>query len=128
MAIEFGVDPTEWRKVLDLANSGEILLDPEVGRGLDRVCDDYLGQLDGLLRTVARVEDISGFGPFPSSLALQEKFKLKATGGDRSMDAVLMQHIDAVKLAKQVVAKAISNFQEQDQSRADQFTGLDVPQ
>ncbi|MFG1796947.1 hypothetical protein [Nocardia sp. NPDC049149] len=126
--MKFGVDPAEWQKVLDQADAGEISLDPEVGSGLDKACDDYLDRLGGILVTVDDVKDLSGFGTFPSSFALQEKFSLKATGSDQAIDAVLKQHIDAVKIAKQVVAKAISNFQEQDQSRADQFTGLDVPQ
>ncbi|MGW4089842.1 hypothetical protein [Nocardia sp. NPDC004750] len=121
-----GADAQEWRRVLDLTNSGEIALHPDVGRGLDKACDDYLNRLDGLLQMTRRVRLVSGFGVFPSSKALQEKFSLKSTGTDQSLDAVLMQHIDAVKIAKEVVAKAIANFVELDQSRADQFTGLDA--
>jgi pyruvate dehydrogenase complex dehydrogenase (E1) component len=126
--MKVGVDPAEWRKLLDQANAGELALDPEIGKGLDKVCDDYLDKLDGLLRTASTVTDITGFGPFPSSQALQDKFKLKATGGDQSIDAVLKQHVDSVQLAKQVVAQAISNFVEQDQQRADQLAGVDIPQ
>ncbi|WP_280297356.1 hypothetical protein [Nocardia abscessus] len=121
-----GADPQEWRKVLDLAHSGEITLHPDVGRGLDKVCDDYLDRLDGLLQMTRRVRIVNGFGTLPSSMALEQKFSLKSTGTEQSLDAVLMQHIDAVKIAKEVVAKAIANFVELDQSRADQFTGLDA--
>ncbi|WP_328407030.1 hypothetical protein [Nocardia sp. NBC_00403] len=126
--MEFGVDPAEWRTVLDLANAGEISLDPEVGKGLDKICDDYLDRLGNILEIVGTVQHVTGFGPFPSSLALEEKFKLKATGTDQSIDTVLQQHIDTVKMAKEVVAKAISNFVEIDQTRADQLTGVDIPQ
>ncbi|MBF6473416.1 MULTISPECIES: hypothetical protein [Nocardia] len=121
-----GVNPTEWQRVLDLANSGEISLNPEIGKGLDRACDDYLDRLDAILQMADRVKVIDGFGPFPSGQALREKFAGKAAGTEQSLDAVLMQHIDAVKIAKEVVAKAIANFVELDQSRADQFTGLDA--
>ncbi|MFE7746238.1 hypothetical protein [Nocardia sp. NPDC057455] len=121
-----GVDPMEWRKVLELATSGDISLHPEIGKGLDKVCDDYLDRLDAILQMADRVKVIDGFGPFPSGQALREKFTGKAAGSDQSLDAVLMQHIDAVKLAKEVVAKAIANFVELDQTRADQFTGLDA--
>ncbi|MFE7796841.1 hypothetical protein [Nocardia sp. NPDC057440] len=126
--MEFGVDPVEWRKVLDLANAGEISLDPEVGKGLDKVCDDYLDQLGRMFDSVDVVKVLSGFGPFPSSKALEEKFSLKAAGTDQSMEVVLLQHIETVKMAKEVVAKAISNFVEIDQTRADQLTGVDIPQ
>ncbi|MGK8521787.1 hypothetical protein ACRS6B_09630 [Nocardia asteroides] len=121
-----GVDPAEWRRLLDRANAGELSLHPDVGAGLDRACDDYLDRLDGIMRMADRTIDVTGFGPFPSGRALQEKFALKATGTDQSIDTVLMQHIDAVKIAKEVVAKAVANFVEQDRSRADQFTGLDA--
>ncbi|WP_280478167.1 hypothetical protein [Nocardia asiatica] len=121
-----GVDPMEWRSILDLANSGEITLHPEIGKGLDKVCDDYLDRLDAILQMADRVKIIDGFGPFPSGQALQDKFVSKAAGTDQSLDAVLMQHIDAVKIAKEVVAKAIANFVEVDRTRADQFTGLDA--
>ncbi|MGK8487639.1 hypothetical protein [Nocardia asiatica] len=124
--MNFGVDPDEWRRLLDSANAGELTLHPEIGKGLDKVCDDYLDKLDGILESSTYVRRVSGFGPLPSGQALEEKFKLKATGTAQSLDAVLMQHIDAVKIAKEVVAKAIANFVELDRTRADQFTGLDA--
>ncbi|MEV6429054.1 hypothetical protein [Nocardia sp. NPDC051463] len=126
--MEFGVDPGEWRKVLDLANAGEVSLHPDVGKGLDKVCDEYLDRLDDIAQVVDNVKLISGFGPFPSSKALEEKFSLKATGTEQSIDTVIKQHVETVKMAKAVVAKAISNFVEVDQTRADQFTGTDIPQ
>jgi hypothetical protein len=126
--MEFGVDPAEWRKVLDQANAGEVSLHPDVGKGLDVACDDYLDRLDTILKLVDTAKLVTGFGPFPSSKALEEKFALKATGTDQSIDTVLQQHIETVKLAKEAVAKAISNFTELDQTRADQFTGTDIPQ
>jgi hypothetical protein len=124
----FGVDPTEWRKVLDLANAGEISLDPEIGKGLDKVCDDYLARLGDISEIADGAKVISGFGPFPSSKALEEKFSLKATGTDQSIDTLLHQHIETVKLMKEAVAKAISNFAEVDQSSADEFAGIDIPE
>jgi pyruvate dehydrogenase complex dehydrogenase (E1) component len=126
--MEFGVDPAEWRRVLDLANAGEVSLHPDVAKGLDKVCDDYLTQLGDLLQLSRRVTFLTGFGSFPSSKALEEKFSLKATGADQSIDTVLQQHIDTIKMAKEVVAKAISNFIEIDQARADQLAGVDIPQ
>lgn len=116
-----GADPDQWRKLLDAANGGQLALDPEVGRGLDKVCDDYLAQLDGILRTVQQVKVVSGFGPFPSGKILEKKFEAKATGSDRAVDKIILDHIDSVKTAKEVVAKAISNFVELDRQHGQQI-------
>ena len=113
----------EWSRVLEQAQAGELALDPAVASGLDAVCDRYLERLDQMMRAVQHVDRISGFGTFPSSTVLEQKFSLKAVGGDHSLEVVLMQHIDAVKLAKQAVAKAIQNFLEQDTASGAHISG-----
>ncbi len=120
-----GVDPAEWRKLLSQANSGQLALDPEVAKGLDRVCDDYLHQLDTIMKGADRLRFVGGFGPFQSGKDLQDKFRSKAVGTDQSLEAVLKQHIDVVKTAKEVVAKAISNFGATDQNYADGISGTE---
>ncbi|MEV6137051.1 hypothetical protein AB0L63_13535 [Nocardia sp. NPDC051990] len=116
-----GVDPYEWTKLLDKANAGELSLDPEVGKGLDKVCDDHLDRLNAVLDKIGVIGDISGFGSFNSGKILEKKFSETATGTDRSLDAVIKQHIDSVETVKQVVAQAIANFVAQDQDHASQF-------
>ncbi|MFE3446707.1 hypothetical protein ACFXNW_27070 [Nocardia sp. NPDC059180] len=125
-----GVDPQQWRHLLDQANSGELTLDPDVGAGLDKVCTDYLDKLDEILRTAGRVARVEGFGTFPSGDALTEKFTQKGSGTTQSIDAVLLEHIETVKLIQQVVAKSIANLTETDQSTGQQVTkvGQDIPQ
>ncbi|MFC8528395.1 hypothetical protein [Nocardia sp. NPDC057227] len=113
----------EWAQVLESAEAGELALDPGVASNLDAVCDRYISRLDQMLDTVRVVDKISGFGTFPSATVLEQKFSLKAAGGDHSLEVVLMQHIDAVKLAKQAVAKAIQNFLEQDTASGDHISG-----
>ncbi|MFF0487635.1 hypothetical protein ACFYTQ_01295 [Nocardia sp. NPDC004068] len=120
-----GVDPAAWRNLLGQANSGKLTLDPEIGKGLDKVCDDYLDRLDALARAADRFRFLGGFGTFQSGVDLEKKFKTKAFGSDKSLVAILQQHIDVVKTAKEVVAKAVSNFVEQDQQNADQYHRTD---
>ncbi|RDI65047.1 hypothetical protein [Nocardia pseudobrasiliensis] len=122
-----GVDPAEWQKLLGQANSGQLSLDPEIGKGLDKVCDDYLDRLNTLMKSSARLRYLGGFGSFQSGKDLQAKFSKKAFGGDQSLEIVLQQHMDAVKTAKEVVAKAISNFVGVDQQNADGYTNTEVP-
>lgn len=114
----------EWSRVLEAAQAGELALDPAVASGLDAVCDRYIERLDQMVRAVQHVDRLSGFGTFPSSAILEQKFSLKAGGGDQSLKAVILQHIDAVKLAKQAVARAIQNFVDQDLASGDQISGV----
>lgn len=120
------VDPAEWKKLEGQAAAGALFLNPEVGAGLTRVCDDHIAALEDVLTLVRRVDRISGFGPFGSSKALENKFSLTAAGGDRSLDDAIRQHIEAVTTAKEVVLKAVANFQAQDTYTAGQFSGLEV--
>ncbi|MEU0500233.1 hypothetical protein [Nocardia sp. NPDC005998] len=117
-----GIDPDEWTRLLDQANAGELSLDPEVGKDLDKVCDDQIDRLNTILLGVRRISNMSGFGTFNSGKILEKKFSETASGTDRSLDTVIMQHIDAVETAKEVVAKAIANFVAQDQYHASQLT------
>ncbi|WP_062991453.1 hypothetical protein [Nocardia anaemiae] len=116
-----GVDPSEWKRLLDKANAGELSLDPEVGKGLDKVCDDQIDRLNTVLDKIGSVGNITGFGTFNSGKILEKKFSETASGNDRSLDVVIKQHIDSVNTVKQVVAQAIANFIALDQDRASQF-------
>ncbi|MFI7664523.1 hypothetical protein [Nocardia sp. NPDC049526] len=116
-----GIDPGEWKRLLDQANTGELSLDPEVGKDLDKVCDDQIDRLNTVLDKVGNIGLITGFGDFNSGKILEKKFSETAAGTDRSLDTVINQHIETVETMKQVVAQAIANFVAQDQDRASQF-------
>ncbi|WP_084526185.1 hypothetical protein [Nocardia vaccinii] len=105
-----GADPNAWRNLLGRANSGELYLDPETGKGLDRVCDDHIQKLNSVLQSSQFVSRITGFGDFNSSQVLEKKFSALASGDDRALDTVIKQHIDAINITKEVVAKAIANY------------------
>ncbi|GAD86815.1 hypothetical protein [Nocardia asteroides] len=118
------IDPTEWMALKGQAETGQLSLNAEVGRDLARVCDDHLAALDAILVQIRRVERISGFGSFNTSRILEQKFSQTAVGGDRALDATILQHIEAVTTAKEVVLKAIANFEAQDDYTAGQFNGI----
>ncbi|MGM7644454.1 hypothetical protein ACSVDM_06110 [Nocardia sp. JW2] len=117
-----GIDPDQWSQLRSSAEAGELSLDPEVGKGLDRACDYHLDRLEEIYETIESVRRVSGFGTFDSSEVLAKKFSLTASGGDRALDTVLRQHIEVVQTAKEVVAKAIANFVAQDQAAGDQIS------
>ncbi|MGS2809695.1 hypothetical protein [Nocardia sp. MW-W600-9] len=125
--MHFNVDPAQWNQLLVQAEAGQLALDPEIGKDLDRVCDDHLDRLEEVFEQVAIVGAISGFGDFNSGKALERKFSLTASGGDRALDEVLKQHIAAVQTAKEVVAKAIANFIAQDGTLATEISATGEP-
>ncbi|MFD6400290.1 hypothetical protein [Nocardia sp. NPDC060249] len=111
-----GIDPAQWSRLLGQAEAGQLLLDPTTGKDLDRVCDDHLDRLEEVYEMVESVRRVGGFGSFDSSKILENKFSLTAAGGERALDTVIRQHIETVKTAKEVVAKAIANFVTQDEA------------
>lgn len=119
-----GIDPGEWKTLLDKANSGELYLDPETGKGLDKVCDDHIDELGDVLLSSRDLHLITGFGNFDSGKILEKKFSMLATGDDRSLDKIIQQHIDSVKTAKEVVAKAIANYVALDDEHRQQIERL----
>ncbi|WP_280233800.1 hypothetical protein [Nocardia cyriacigeorgica] len=125
-----GVDPQVWRNLLSRAEAGELALDPDVAANLDTACQTYLDKLDDALLKARNVANVEGFGTFPSGEALRDKFSLKGSGTPQSLDAVILEHIETVKLIKQVVAKSIANLTETDQDTGQQVTktGQDIPQ
>lgn len=119
------IDPSEWKRLEGQAAAGQLMLSTDVGNGLVRVCEDHIAALEAALDDVALVERITGFGTFNSSRILEQKFSLTASGGDRSLATTINEHIEAVTIAKEVVLKAIANFQAQDSYNAGQFNGLE---
>jgi hypothetical protein len=105
-----GIDSNKWKTLLSRANSGELYLDPETGKGLDKVCDTHITRLQNVLQNTDNVSKISGFGGFNSGSILEKKFSALASGDNRSLDHIIKRHIDAVNDVKAVVAKAIANY------------------
>lgn len=122
--MSFNIDTTEWKNLETQADSGQLTLNPEVGNGLARVCDEHIDALEKVFERIRGVERLSGFGSFNSSKILENKFSLTAAGRDRSLDETIRKHIEAVTTAKEVVLKAVANFQAQDSYTAGQFDGL----
>jgi hypothetical protein len=118
------IDPTEWKSLEGQADAGQLLLSADVGNNLVRVCEDHIAALEAVLDNVRSVERITGFGSFNSSRILEQKFSMTAVGGDRALLTTINEHIEAVTTAKEVVLKAIANFQAQDDDNAGQYTGL----
>ncbi len=119
-----GIDPNEWKNLLGRANAGELYLDPEIGKGLDKACDDHIDKLQDVLSYPQFLSRITGFGDFNSSHTLEKKFSGLAMGHDHALDTIIKQHIDSANTAKQVVAKAIANYEALDEDHRRQIDKL----
>ncbi|WP_159080189.1 hypothetical protein [Nocardia suismassiliense] len=117
----------DWQKLLDLANAGELSLDPEVGKNLDTQCQTYLDGLDDLRDMRLEVDHVTGFGAMPSGPILEQKFSLKAAGGGTSIEGSLQTHMEEVQLMRQVFAKAIANYHAVDEATGQKIAAIDVP-
>ncbi|QBS43649.1 hypothetical protein [Nocardia sp. CS682] len=117
---------TEWQRLLDQANTGELRLSPDVGKDLDAQCQNYLNELDGVRRQARRVERVTGFGAMPSGPILEMKFSRKASGADSSLNQSLETHIEEVQLMRQVFATAMANYQSVDVSNSQNLAAINV--
>ncbi|MEU2035757.1 hypothetical protein [Nocardia amamiensis] len=121
------VSRSRWQELLGSANSGELFLDENVGRGLAQDCDRHIENLRDVLRLTLDIEYVTGFGGFPSGKVLEDKFTLKGSSGADSIQTRIKEHIDEVMLMKEVFEKAIENFRSVDQSNSDKIAGIDIP-
>ncbi|GGK38619.1 hypothetical protein [Nocardia camponoti] len=112
------IDASEWKNLQVRADAGELALSPDVGNELSRACDDHIKHLEICLQRIAVIENITGFGGFPSGAVLESKFSLTASGGERSLEDTINAHIEAATTAKAVVTKAIQNYQTLDEYSA----------
>ncbi|WP_157128781.1 hypothetical protein [Nocardia amamiensis] len=118
---------SKWQELLASANVGELSLDPDIGNGLAQDCDRNIDNLEGVLQLTRNIETVTGFGGFPSGKVLEEKFTLKGSTGSDSIQNRIREHIDEVKLMREVFVKAIENFRSVDQSNSDKIAGIDIP-
>ncbi|MFF3226206.1 hypothetical protein ACFYV7_25655 [Nocardia suismassiliense] len=117
---------SEWQKLLDSANAGELKLSPDVGKDLDAKCQTYLDDLDDIRSSTYRVRTVAGFGTMPSGPVLEHKFQQKGDGGDSSIDTSIKTHIEEVQLMRQVFAKAMANYQSVDVSNSQNLAAINV--
>lgn len=111
-------------RLSERAETRELVLDPEVGTELARACDDFLAHLESIHDMVGDIAVVDGFGPFPSGRALREKFSLKGAGTPGSIDAVLREHIETVRLVARTVAASLADTSEADRSTGRRIIGV----
>lgn len=119
-----GANSRDRHRWSERAEAGELILDPEIGTELARACGDFLAHLESVHDMVERISVVDGFGPFPSGRALREKFSLKGTGTPGSIDAVLREHIETVRLVARTVAVSLADTSEVDRSTGRRIMGV----
>ncbi|WP_280451980.1 hypothetical protein [Nocardia cyriacigeorgica] len=98
-------DVALWDRLAASARAGELYPDDEqAALSCAKACDQHLEDLKGILQSTATVQNVTGFGNFKMADDLVKQFLAQATGEDRSIDAVILEHIEVVKDMREVFA------------------------
>lgn len=108
-------DAALWDGLAGQARAGELYLDDEqAALACAKACDQHLADLQALMALTAATQNVSGFGQFKMADVLVKKFLAQATGEDRSIDAVIREHIQVVTDMREVFALSFKRITGQD--------------
>ncbi|WP_157224138.1 hypothetical protein [Nocardia paucivorans] len=119
-----GADASNRYSVSEWGGTQDLILDPDVGVAVARAFGDFLGCLESVHDMAERTAVVDGFGPFRSGRALREKFARKASGTPGSIDVVLREHIETVRLLAHTVAVSLMSTSEADRTLGQRITGV----
>ncbi|WP_280482539.1 hypothetical protein [Nocardia cyriacigeorgica] len=98
-------DAALWAGLANSARAGELYVDDEqAALSCTKACDQHIADLQGILDKTQNVQNVTGFGNFRMADDLVKQFLAQATGEDRSIDAVIREHIEVVKDMREVFA------------------------
>lgn len=98
-------DAALWAGLAGSARAGELYLDDEqAALSCTKACDQHLADLQSILEIAQDTKNVTGFGNFKMADDLVKQFLAQATGEDRSIDAVILEHIEVVKDMREVFA------------------------
>ncbi|MCP2320798.1 hypothetical protein APR12_006185 [Nocardia amikacinitolerans] len=112
----------QWKTLKQQAESGQLQMDPEIGRELAAHAERMAKALDVLTSQARWLSYLGGFGTLSSANALQGKFSSKALGGDDAAVTRLGQSIEVLTLMKETYELAAKTLSETDQANAQQLS------
>ncbi|TCK00479.1 hypothetical protein [Nocardia alba] len=96
-------DTTAYSTLLSQARAGEVYLNDEAAAyHMFKACDQRLVDLDKILITSQRAQNVSGFGDFDIARQLEGKFRAQAGNDPNSIYEVILKDIEAVKQLREV--------------------------
>ncbi|MEV0058660.1 hypothetical protein [Nocardia sp. NPDC050718] len=108
-------DTTPYSALLSQAKAGEVYLNNEsAAYTMYKACDKRLADLDALLITSVRAQNVSGFGDFDMARQLEAKFRLQASNDPNSIYEVILKDIEAVKQLREVFSLSFKHLTGQD--------------
>ncbi|WP_280299262.1 hypothetical protein [Nocardia neocaledoniensis] len=104
-----------YTKLLTQAQAGEVFLNDEsAAYHMYKACDKRIADLDTLLITAVRAQNVSGFGDFDMARQLEAKFRLQAANDPNSIYEVILKDIEAVKQLREVFSLSFTRITGQD--------------
>ncbi|MFG3619058.1 hypothetical protein [Nocardia sp. NPDC047654] len=114
-----------WARLAGEARAGELYLDDEMAaQECLKACVNRINDLRGMLQLVDQAKNVTGFGDFDMAEQLRKKFFSQATSGENSVDAVILEHIEAVENMRDVMAISIARIRGQDYTNATAITEI----
>lgn len=108
-------DTTPYSTLLSQTRAGEVYLNNEsAAYTMFKACDKRLSDLDTLLITAVRAQNVSGFGDFDMARQLEAKFRLQAANDPNSIYEVILKDIEAVKQLREVFSISFKRLTGQD--------------
>ncbi|MFE7718355.1 hypothetical protein ACFU44_04870 [Nocardia rhizosphaerihabitans] len=108
-------DTTPYSTLLSQTQAGEVYLNNEsAAYTMFKACDKRLSDLDTLLITAVRAQNVGGFGDFDMARQLEAKFRLQAVNDPNSIYEVILKDIEAVKQLREVFSLSFKRLTGQD--------------
>ncbi|MEV0294593.1 hypothetical protein [Nocardia sp. NPDC050710] len=126
MAAEMQSLVAQWKNLKTQAESGELMVDPEIGTALKGHAEQMKTKLDTMLVGIKQLDKLSGFGTLATATTLQGKFERKASGDNASAVERLKQSIEVVTLMAETYEKATRTIQDTDQSNSQKLANMDT--
>lgn len=113
-----------WQELNAQADAGTITIPPDVAAICDTACVAYLAHLNDMKRRASVLNETKSWGDLKSAQDLQGRFLRLATGTDRSLDAILQQHIDVIESMRMLFQRYFDETEATDTQTSANVTAL----
>ncbi|OZC85907.1 hypothetical protein CH274_03535 [Rhodococcus sp. 06-418-5] len=113
-----------WEDLNAQADAGTITIPPDVAAKCDAACAAYLIHLAKMQAQATQLTEVKSWGDLKSAQDLQGKFLRLATGTDRSLDAILQQHIEVIESMRMLFRRYFDETADTDELTSSNITAL----
>ncbi|MBA8823586.1 hypothetical protein FHX42_000915 [Saccharopolyspora lacisalsi] len=116
-----GAIRTENQRFQQQISAGQLSMDPESAEDAAKVYEEEAGEVDDLVETAGRLQQVPGLGDYPSGQQLAAKFGQKARNGSTGAADLLGQLADEMRRKADLFRQAVKNYHVTDEQTAQDF-------